>query len=613
MNCGKSDLQKHALGKKHKANLQTIKSSTNIESAFKNVKPDQNVAVKEAEIRLESFFAEHNVAFVVADHLIQVIKKSFKDSDIAKNVTLNRTKCTNIIKNILSTVETDETISNLKICKFSILVDESTDITDTKFMCTLVRYVSPVNGHIRTALLELISLDARNCSAVHIYDAFKNCLTSKNIPLSNIVGVASDGANVMVGRTNSFYSHLKNDVPSIILMQCICHSSALIAGKACEKLPRGPEDLLRNISSYCSGSAKRCAQLCEMQDFFHVERKKILKLASTRWLSMHQCVARVLENWTVLMHYFRIAVVEDKLHMAETILKAMENHFTKAYLLFLKYVLNIMNLFNALFQSKTVLIHKITEASENILKDFCSNFIKLDVLSNSDITNIDVTDPNNFLPSKSINLGMDCNEYIKHFSPVNYEQIKNICLEFYTSAALEIKKRLPIKNIIFQQLRFLDPKLALYGNSQNNLDIDFKILTEKLNDLNDLNLIETEWRRLKILINNNDKTKLSSLPIDEFWHTVSKLKDYSDTYQYQNISRLAKICLSLPHSNAEAERIFSVVTDVKTKKRNRLGDDTLNSVAVIRSATGAKEINCLNFEVTEKHLKLHNSNNLYKQ
>ncbi|KAF0718016.1 protein FAM200B-like, partial [Aphis craccivora] len=115
------------------------------------------------------------------------------------------------------------------------------------------------------------------------------------------------------------------------------------------------------------------------------------------------------------------------------------------------------------------------------------------------------------------------------------------------------------------------------------------------------------------LINNNDKTKLSSLPIDEFWHTVSKLKDYSDTYQYQDISRLAKICLGLPHSNAEAERIFSVVTDVKIKKRNRLGDDTLNSVAVIRSATGAKEINCLNFEVTEKHLKLHNSNNLYKQ
>lgn len=179
---------------------------------------------------MASFFAEHNIAFAVADHLIQVMKKSFIDSDIAKNVTLNRTKCTNIIKNILSTVETDETISNLKVCKFSILVDESTDITDTKFMCTLARYVSPINGLIRTELLELISLDARNCSAVHIYDAFKNCLISKNLPLSNIVGLASDGANVMVGRTNSFYSHLKNDVPSVILMQCICHSSALIAG-----------------------------------------------------------------------------------------------------------------------------------------------------------------------------------------------------------------------------------------------------------------------------------------------------------------------------------------------------------------------------------------------
>jgi len=56
----------------------------------------------------------------------------------------------------------------------------------------------------------------------------------------------------------------------------------LVAGKACEKLPRGPEQLLSSISTYCSGSAKRCSQLTEMQEYFHMERKKILKLASTR-------------------------------------------------------------------------------------------------------------------------------------------------------------------------------------------------------------------------------------------------------------------------------------------------------------------------------------------
>lgn len=34
-----------------------------------------------------------------------------------------------------------------------------------------------------------------------------------------------------------------------------------------------------------------------------------------------------------------------------------------------------------------------------------------------------------------------------------------------------------------------------------------------------------------------------------------------------NIVKLARLCMALPHSNAETERVFSVVTDVKTKKK----------------------------------------------
>lgn len=612
LNSGKSDLLKHAAGKKHIENVKVIKNSRNIEESFKNIKPEQSVAVKEAEIRLASFFAEHNVAFQVADHLLHVIKKSFYDSNIAQSITLNRTKCTSIIKNVLNTVETDETIKNLKNVKFSILVDESTDLTDHKFMCTLVRYVSPINGLVRTKLLELISLDATDCSAEKIYNAFKNCLKAKDIPLANIIGLASDGANVMVGKNNSFFSHLKYDVPFVILMQCLCHSLALIAGKACEKLPRGPEELIRSIATYCSGSAKRYAQLCELQDYFHVERKKILKLASTRWLSMHQCVSRVLDCWAVLLNFFRIAVVEDKLLAAQNILAAMENNYNKAYLLFLKYVLNIINSFNALFQSRNVLIHKMYEASVNILKEFCSNYIKLNVLVNNSLEDVNVADPNNYLPAKDMVLGTECENYIKKFSAEATELVKNKCLEFYITAALEIKKRLPINNHLFQQLKFLDPKVALHVVT-DEVDIHFEIIIEQLNENVDLNILQSEWRRMKILINGNEKERLLLLPIDEFWYCISSMKDYSDTYLYQNIYKLAKSCLSLSHSNAEVERIFSIVTDVKTKKRNRIGDDTLNSVAVIRSAFGAKNINCLNFEVTKKHLALHNSDNLYKK
>lgn len=290
----------------------------------------------------------------------------------------------------------------------------------------------------------------------------------------------------------------------------------------------------------------------------------------------------------------------------------MENNYNKAYLLFLKYVLNIINSFNALFQSRNVLIHKMYGASVNILKELCSNYIKLNVLVNKSLEDVNVVDPNNYWAAKDMVLGTECGNYIKDFSAEATELVKNKCLEFYITAALEIKKRLPINNHLFQQLKFLEPKVALHEVT-DEVDINFEIIIGQLNENVELNILQSEWRRMNILINGNEKARLLLLPIDEFWYCISSMKDYFDTYLYQNIYKLAKSCLSLPHSNAEAERIFSIVTDVKTKKCNRIRDDTLNSVAVIRSAYGAKNINCLNFEVTKKYLALNNSDNLYKK
>lgn len=108
--------------------------------------------------------------------------------------------------------------------------------------------MSPRKGNPVTMLLELIALDGTDCSAEALYSAFKNSLAGKNVSLENIVGVACDGANVMVGAKNSFTSRLVKDVPHVLILRCVCHSSALIASKACEKLPRSPEDLFK-ISS----------------------------------------------------------------------------------------------------------------------------------------------------------------------------------------------------------------------------------------------------------------------------------------------------------------------------------------------------------------------------
>lgn len=45
------------------------------------------------------------------------------------------------------------------------------------------------------------------------------------------------------------------------------------------------------------------------------------------------------------------------------------------HLLFLKYSLNFFNNFNALYQSREILIHKLSESCEQLIKQMGQNFL----------------------------------------------------------------------------------------------------------------------------------------------------------------------------------------------------------------------------------------------
>ena len=566
LKCGKSDLLKHSEGAKHKKNLESIRHTKPLFSNVASTSTKRNEHesnVKTAEIKLSSFFAEHNVPFHTIDHLVPLLKEVISDSKIATDLQLHRTKATNIIKNVLAPVEVEEVIDVLRTTKFSILVDESTDISVNKFLCVLVKYFHDSDIHVK--LLELLPINSTDCSAESIYNQFKSSMVVKDIPLCNIIGVACDGANVMVGQHNSFVTRLKQECPDLIVMQCICHSASLAASKACEELPRTPEELIRAVCTYISGSSKRTAQLVEIQDFLQEERKKVLKLADTRWLAMHQCVVRMLENWDALLHYFTIASFEDKLKSADWILNELKNPYTKAYFLFLKYILNFFNSFNALFQGRKPLIHELQRNSLKLCRILCQNFVKTDSLSS--VENINIADPKYFLPLGSVFLGSECEQFLLE-KKVSDSEFRKKCLSCYITSAKEIQKRLPLKNLLFCEMQFLNPEIALEAKGRDILP-DLHLLGKQFKDL-DYNALTLEWRQLPHILEEEEKSKLKEMGIVEMWNEISSLKDFQgDDFKFKNLGNLSKLVFSLPHSNAEAERVFSMVNDIKTKQKKK--------------------------------------------
>lgn len=603
--CGKSELIKHSEGVKHIKNMSAIKSTPTLSSMMTGSKVKQKNDVKVAEIKLGVFFMEHNVATHIVDHLVPLLKNIFPDSKICNEVQLCRTKCTEIMKNVVGKYETETLVTVLKTNPFSILVDESTDIGTQKAMCLLVRF--PKNFKIQTQLLELINLDAQDCSAAKLYEQFKQCLNKYNIPVTNIIGVASDGANVMIGEKNSFFSHLKSDVPSAICIRCICHSAAIIANKACETLPRSSEDLVRSISSYISGSAKRCKILQDIQEFMELEKTKILHLSTTRWLSRHACIERILQNWDALESFFRLAAFEDKLKSAENILAELQNICTKGYLYFLKYVLHFVNSFNALFQSRNILIHKLYDSSQKLMKQICDNFMKPEIVMEKNLGSLNLKHPDFFLPLTSIHLGIECEQLVKNMPSEVKNDFLTKCLQFYITLATEMQKRLPINDDFFKNMQFLDPTFAFYHTNRLKFGININNLAVLFKEHLDLTKVSLEWQMLPSTYNEFQISEFSKMPIDEMWIKIADEKNFSDEDIFQNLGKLAILILSLPHSNAEAERIFSAVTDIKTKKRNRIGENTLNSMCVLRSSLSSNNNNCIKYNVSEAHLKLHNT------
>lgn len=88
--------------------------------------------------------------------------------------------------------------------------------------------------------------------------------------------------------------------------------------------------------------------------------------------------------------------------------------------------------------------------------------------------------------------------------------------------------------------------------------------------------IVSQWRTIHL--SSWDSTENTI----EFWSEVSNYTDSSGSNPFEELCKAALAALSLPHSNAEVERLFSQMSVVKSKLRNRMSLHTLNSILLVR-------------------------------
>jgi hypothetical protein len=97
--------------------------------------------IAESEMKCAMFLHEHNLHFLLMDHLPKLIKSVCSDSEIAKDLTLCRTKATLITKDCF----VPEALLCLKekmenSVSYSIIMDETIGISTAKSLAIVIRF-----------------------------------------------------------------------------------------------------------------------------------------------------------------------------------------------------------------------------------------------------------------------------------------------------------------------------------------------------------------------------------------------------------------------------------------------------------------------------------------
>ncbi|XP_074038465.1 protein FAM200B-like [Leptinotarsa decemlineata] len=530
-----------------KKNEHAVRITAQIDKILPNsVKETKLQLIREVELKLCCYICEHDLSLSLMNTFPDFCKSVYVDSEIAKEIKLKRKKTTQLIVGHLGPNFKNEIVNDLRRIHFSIIIDETTDICMKKCLVIVVRYWK--NESVYDRFLDLIETESG--TAEGIFNVLKKMFDDNDIPYNNIIGFASDNVSVMMGNLKGVQSRVKRELqPNVFVQGCSCHSLHLCSSAAAKKLPGTVEQFARDIYSYFAYSSKRTAALREFQVFANEKLHKMLHPSQTRWLSLQAVVDRILEHWNSLQLFFQREALEENLPSGKQILNALTNHMYKLYLLFLSYVLKLINTVNVELQSSQSKVPLMLGKIKSLYKTFIKCFIKKEVIEDferkSSIDKINVTDPHNYIPIESTYFGAKVDALLKQDINIHMQELTSFklrCLEFYTEICTQIKERFDFSDKILSFASNFIPETACEGSIRSIAEfINFFPHIEV-----DIEAANIEWN-LMVEASFDKETKEN---INAFWRAVQIKKNVLGEPMFPNLMIIVRVIMSLPHSSA---------------------------------------------------------------
>nr|XP_057926630.1 uncharacterized protein LOC131128085 [Doryrhamphus excisus] len=655
---GATDCRRHVEGAKHKKFERALPFVPKVAPTFSG---DPDLRTIRAETLFTNFIAEHNLPVAVADHAGPLFKKMFPDSQIAQHYGCARTKTTAILNTISSN---DEQVITELMCRFpfSIATDGSAaDVDGVKLHPLVVRVYDPSVGKIAVVLLKIV--ECRDSTSEGIYNVIDQELNKRKIPWSNCVSFAADSASVTQGPRKGVAAFLKSQNPHIYIVGCACHLMHTAAEKSSSSLSVDIEDMLIVIYYYLDKSSKRKALPHELQTLCDTDVRKILKLSSTKWLALSKCVQRLLQQWEPLTRFFADeATGKDEassVHLSTlTATSGKSSSFLKTkfcrrksktgvdhflcrpketaenqkdvsentdatavtkpqrvyafltdprsmlYALFLKRAIPLFETANQTLQKEEPCVHTLLQTLElqlqKLLLAFCKPERVVEMMEEVKRGHQPTLyqSGEHQLPDEELCIGHDTQIFIKSQVQLPLGAFFRDVRKYFTAAVDFLLSSFPFGDELLHHAAVADisRRQTAKFSSLTYLVDRFPCL---LGNGVTVDKVDDEFRLFQSTALDDD---ILTKRVDEAWIELGAMESGGTKLFWNLATVMLGVCVIF-HSNADCERIFSLVTKNKTARRACLSTEVLSSLVTRKVMIASKGSACYKETFTDTLLK----------
>ncbi|XP_050059854.1 52 kDa repressor of the inhibitor of the protein kinase-like [Aphis gossypii] len=178
-----------------------------------------------------------------------------------------------------------------KVKFFTVLADETTDITQVEQFSLCIRYFDETLMQIREDFLTFVPVD--DVTGLGLANTLQNTLEKLGFDLNKLRGQGYDGAAAMRGSFRGVQAIIKEKYPKALYTHCVSHSLNLCLSDAAKIQDiRNNFGVISDCCSFFNCSAKRTTilknKILEIKP--NVQATKLKSLCETRWVLRHESV-----------------------------------------------------------------------------------------------------------------------------------------------------------------------------------------------------------------------------------------------------------------------------------------------------------------------------------